>query len=678
MTVLMAAWPPAAEGPSISLHSPQDDRLCSGICFAWTLQGACPRVAGHGNHSRSPPGPPRPPFPPSILPHPPSPGDIYRERIARFARDAARLTARFDRLANLRLLAALGAVGGALAGAYWTHGPLAALLWLTAALASAGTFVALLAVHARVHEERERAQGLGRINTQSLARLERAWPKLPLPPVPPSVRANVLAGDLDLFGHGSLFHLLGTAGTPQGRHTLAAWFTSPPEVAGTIPARQAAVAELAPALDLRQELELAAAELAGAAPAGDDPFVSWVSAEPWLLPRPALVWATRLVPVLLLGSAGLFFAGRLGFTIPGLLLVASWGVTRHYGREVRRRLDVVSARQRPLRSYGALFGRLARWQPAAPRLAELHRRLQGADAAMGSLETLAGLAAMRTTLANPLAQYLFLWDFHTLFLMERWQQRHGAQVRGWFEALGEVEALAALSVLAFEEPAWPFPLFTDEPRIAARALGHPLLPAASRVANDVTVGPPGTFLLVTGSNMSGKSTLLRTLGINAVLAQAGAPVCAQELRLPPSLVLATSLRVQDSLQEGVSFFMAELRRLASVVEQADRADARPGGPVVLYLLDEILRGTNTQERQTIVGRVIAHLLRCRAIGAVTTHDLSLAEAEGLAAACQAVHFTEDFEEGPGGATMRFDYRMRPGLATTTNALKLLQVIGLKL
>ncbi len=194
----------------------------------------------------------------------------------------------------------------------------------------------------------------------------------------------------------------------------------------------------------------------------------------------------------------------------------------------------------------------------------------------------------------------------------------------------------------------------------------------------MTLGPPGTFLLVTGSNMSGKSTLLRTLGINVVLAQAGAPVCAAELRLPPALVLATSLRVQDSLQEGVSFFMAELRRLASVVAQADAMDVQPDGPVLLYLLDEILRGTNTHERQIIVGKVIARLLRCRAIGAVTTHDLSLAEAEPLAAACRAVHFTEDFEDGPAGATMRFDYRMRPGLATTTNALKLMQVIGLKI
>ncbi len=606
------------------------------------------------------------------------PADNYRTRIERISRAADHLAARFNWIANARLLAAGCAAGGVFAGAYRARDPASALFWLAAALAGAVAFVVLIAIHARIHEEEERARGLCRINAQSLARLERDWAKLPLPAAPPSAREHILAGDLDLFGHGSLFHLLGTAGTPQGRHTLAAWFLAPPTAAGTIPARQAAVAELAGALDLRQELELAAAELTAATPSGDDPFLSWAGGAPALLPRPLLVWTTRLLPVLLGGSLVLFFTGRISVAAPLVLLAARWLLTRRYGRAVRQRLDAVCARQRPLHSYGALFGRLARWQPAAPRLVELHRHLRGADTAMGTLETLVGLAAIRTTPASPFAQWLFLWDFHTLYLMERWQERHGAQVLGWFQALGEVEALAALSVLAFDEPAWPFPVFAGEPQIAARALGHPLLPSADRVANDVTVGPPGTFLLVTGSNMSGKSTLLRTLGVNAVLAQAGAPVCAGELRLPAALVLATSLRVQDSLQEGVSFFLAELRRLAFVVEQADRADAQPDGPVVLYLLDEILRGTNTHERQIIVGKVVAHLLRCRAVGAVTTHDLSLAETEGLAGACRAVHFTEDFEEGPAGATMRFDYRMRPGLATTTNALKLLQVIGLKL
>ncbi len=599
--------------------------------------------------------------------------------IEKFAKRIPLLTSRYNRIANARLLVAVCAVGCVFAGVYWPHGPTAAVLWLAGTLGSVAWFVVLLADHAGVLQEKERVEGLRRINTQALARLERDWSKLTLPVVPAFAKDSVLAGDLDLFGHGSLFHLLGTTGTPQGRHALGSWLVAPPaNVAEAIPARQAAIRELATELDLRQELELAAAALHTAGSTASDPFLSWAASEAFLLPRPWLVWTTRLLPVLLLTAVGLFFAQRIGVFLPTLILIARWGLTWRYGGQVRRRLDQVSSKQSGLRGYGALFARLAKWQPAAPLSVDLHQRLHGAAAAVDHLETLAGLAAIRTTPASPLAQWLFMWDFHTLFLMERWQQRHGALVRGWFEALGEVEALAALSVLAFDEPDWVFPVFTDEPEIAARALGHPLLLGKGRVVNDVTLGPPGSFLLVTGSNMSGKSTLLRTVGINVVLAQTGAPVCAAELRLPPAVVLATSLRVQDSLQEGVSFFMAELRRLASVVARADEVENQPGGPVLLYLLDEILRGTNTHERQIIVGKVVAHLLRCRAIGAITTHDLSLAEADGLAGACRAVHFTEDFEEGAEGAVMRFDYKMRPGLATTTNALKLLQVIGLKL
>jgi DNA mismatch repair ATPase MutS len=211
--------------------------------------------------------------------------------------------------------------------------------------------------------------------------------------------------------------------------------------------------------------------------------------------------------------------------------------------------------------------------------------------------------------------------------------------------------------------------------LAARDLGHPLLPAARRVGNDVTVGPAGTFLLVTGSNMSGKSTLLRAIGLNAVLAQAGGPVCAASLRLPP-VRLATSILVEDSLASGVSFFLAELLRIKGVVAAAAEAKAR--GAVLLYLLDEVLRGTNSVERQIAVRRVLRHLLSRGALGAVSTHDLELAAGAGIAEAARPVHFRETLAPDPDGPRMSFDYRLRPGPATTTNALELLRQVGLDL
>jgi DNA mismatch repair ATPase MutS len=239
------------------------------------------------------------------------------------------------------------------------------------------------------------------------------------------------------------------------------------------------------------------------------------------------------------------------------------------------------------------------------------------------------------------------------------------------------EALAALAGLAHDNPDWVFPdLSRAADSFAARGLGHPLLPAETRVVNDVEVGPAGTFLLVTGSNMSGKSTLLRAIGVNAVLAGAGGPVCAAACRLPP-VALWTSVRVQDSLERGVSYFMAELQRLKLVVDAADR-QAASGGPPVLYLLDEILQGTNTAERQIAARRIIAHLVARGAIGAVSTHDLALADAPELANAARAVHFTDTIGDAAGAPTMSFDYRLRPGVATTTNALRLMELVGLKL
>ena len=306
--------------------------------------------------------------------------------------------------------------------------------------------------------------------------------------------------------------------------------------------------------------------------------------------------------------------------------------------------------------------------------AELTHQGRPAHAWMGLLHYRVGLSEVRhSAYLHMLLHGLFLWDFHALLLLEKWQRDAGAQARGWLAALGRFEALAALASLKFEQPEWCFPgVDPAVDRFAAQKLGHPLIADGQRVSNDVEVGPAGTFLLVTGSNMSGKSTLLRSVGVNAVLAQAGGPVAATALRMPP-VILATSILVEDSLADGVSFFMAELQRIQKVVAATDRAHGE--GRVLLYLLDEVLRGTNSFERQVAVRRVVLHLLRQGAIGAVSTHDLQLAEVEELRSVCVPVHFRETIHPG-GDPPMTFDYVMRPGVATTVNALKLMELVGL--
>jgi DNA mismatch repair ATPase MutS len=293
------------------------------------------------------------------------------------------------------------------------------------------------------------------------------------------------------------------------------------------------------------------------------------------------------------------------------------------------------------------------------------------------VSTLAGIrhsALMFIFVYLPL-QIALLYDFHVLNLIEKWQQKYGKYARDWFTALGEFEALSSLAALAYDYPAWALPrVDQSECQYQASGIGHPLLPDDARVANDVQVGPAGAFLLVTGSNMSGKSTLLRTIGVNTVLAQAGAPVCARQLLMPP-VMLATSMRIHDSLESGVSFYMAELMRLKSIVDMAAQFEKR-SDRTLLYLLDEILQGTNSKERHIAVVRVLHHLLQHGAIGAVSTHDLELARSQPLTKACHAVHFRETLHDHDADQPMTFDYRLRPGVATTSNALKLLEIVGL--
>ena len=273
-------------------------------------------------------------------------------------------------------------------------------------------------------------------------------------------------------------------------------------------------------------------------------------------------------------------------------------------------------------------------------------------------------------------QVVLLYDIHILCLLEAWQSKFGAYARRWFAALGSLEALSSLAGLAHDNPGWAMPQVEESATAyQAAAMGHPLLPDESRVANDVQIGPRGTFLLVTGSNMSGKSTLLRSVGVNATLAMAGASVCAARLTLP-LVALTTSMRLRDSLESGVSFYMAELLRLKRIVEQARDAAGR-NGRVLVYLLDEILRGTNSKERHIAVVRVMEHLLRHDAIGAISTHDLDLAASPALADKCSCVHFRETLHDEQAEKIMTFDYRLRPGIATTSNALKLLEIVGLE-
>jgi hypothetical protein len=481
--------------------------------------------------------------------------------------------------------------------------------------------------------------------------------------------------DLDLFGRASLFQLLGPAATPYGSGTLAAWLLAP-AAPDEIRARQGAIAELAALEDWREQLAAHGVMASGARRAEIDRFIAWAEDPGAAFAGPAL----RAFVLILTASIWILGALHLAGVFEGaywlIPLLAGMILSFATAGTVQTAFDRAGAGQDALARYGTIFEHVTAPRFSAARLHDVQEHLSAhgmtAPVCMRRLARILSFAELRmgAALLHFPIQALTLWDFHLLFALDRWRGGIGGRVRGWFEALADLDALSALAGTRHDNPQWCVPEIDQAAIYAATGLGHPLLADDRRVTNDVEIGPAGTLLLVTGSNMSGKSTMLRAVGLNAVLAQAGSVTCATALRLPPS-DLQTSIRVQDSLELGLSYFMAALARLKGVVDAAEHP--RPGR-VLLYLLDEILQGTNSAERGIAVRAVARHLLDAGAIGAMTTHDLNVAGEEPLKSSARLVHFTEIVDEQ---GRMRFDYTLRPGLATSRNALRLMKMIGIE-
>ena len=538
-------------------------------------------------------------------------------------------------------------------------------------------FGALVVRHARVEERIARCQALRTVNERAIARLNRDWDALP-PADPPSgisLDNHPYAQDLDLFGRASLFQWIGPAATPAGGTTLARWLAAaaePADVAG----RQDAVDDLAARAEWREELAAYGAMSAQDRREPLERFLNWVESTDAPIPQFEFV---RLLVYGICGSLWVLIALHAAGLTPAywpIPLLAGVILSFVTAVATQHAFDAAGSGEVALRRTAPMLAHLVEPRFTAPWLVALQHRLRSdkepAPRAMARLNRILGFSELRrgAALLHFPIQALTLWDFHVLFALIRWRQRTGAHVRDWLEAVGEIDALACMAVVRHDYPAWCRPRFSSDKVLLARALAHPLIPDDRRVANDVSVGPPGTVLLVTGSNMSGKSTLLRAIGLNTVLAQAGAPACAADLTIPPC-DLQTSIRIQDSLERGMSYFMAALARLKGVVDAAER---RTSDRVLLYLLDEILQGTNSAERGIAVQAVARHLLEAGAIGAMTTHDLAVAGEEPLRSAAILVHFSETVDEK---GEMEFDYKLRPGIATSRNALRLMQLIGIR-
>jgi hypothetical protein len=566
-------------------------------------------------------------------------------------------------IANARLTAFLAGV--VIAGLAFGTGWIAAS-WLAVPIV---LFVALVLWHRRIDVARRRAERAAAFYERGLARIDNQWMGKGEAGTRYGDEHHPNALDLDLFGTGSLFERLCTVGTRKGEDTLAAWLLSPAPLE-TIRGRQAAVVELRPRLDLREELALLAADL----PGGIDlaALVTWGAAPPVLTGGWARIAATVLPAATMATLAG--WCGLVTGPAPFFIALAlQGGFALWLMRRVHRVVQPVEDVAHRLALFAGVLNCLEQERFTSAYLRDFRQALDVSGmppsrriARLGRLAD--WLEAQHDRLFALLAP-LLLWTTQLAFAIEAWRATDGPAIARWLDAVGEFEALCALAAYAYENPLDPFPeIVPGGPLFSGEGLGHPLMPVTQCVRNDLHLGGDLRVLVVSGSNMSGKSTLLRTIGVNAVLALAGAPVRARAMRISP-LVIGATLRIQDSLQAGRSRFYAEITRVRQLLDMAK------GSPPLLFLLDEFLQGTNSHDRRLGAEGVLRTLIDYGAIGLITTHDLALAEiADRLAPRATNVHFEDQFKDG----ALVFDYRMRPGVVTTSNALALMRAVGIEI
>jgi energy-coupling factor transporter ATP-binding protein EcfA2 len=553
-------------------------------------------------------------------------------------------------------------------------------------------FAVLIVWHGRVLDDESAAQRQVAVCSDALLRGTGQFKKLASDGKRFAANEHPYAADLDLFGPGSLFQRLSVTHTRFGEDALAGFLTAPAAPSEVV-RRQAAVRALGADLELRQRFESFGFSLVRDDRKGENvrhpppeptSLFAWARETRGVLGDKLLLVGARVAPLVTLAalvgwSQGLTpFVFLVGLVVNAFLLMRSSAVCN-------RAFQACSASQGAFRTYAPMLRVIEEQTLDAELLKDQKARLEKSTGGpetsgrasrggrrpsqvMAELDRILGWYDLRYNgMIYPIVNLLTLWDVQCTIALEHWRGRAGPGLETWFSIIGEFEALSSLGGLLHDEPDFCFPEVADTaPPFVAEGLGHPLIARDKRVTNDVSLSAPGHALLVTGSNMSGKSTLLRSMGLAAVLAQAGAPVCARRLALAPALI-RTSLRVSDSLDSGVSHFYAEVKKLRAAIDATEQRGK------VLFLLDEVLHGTNSRERQVGARWLLAELLRRGAAGAISTHDEELCRLPAeLMDRVELVHFRETVENDQ----MTFDYRLREGPVKAGNALRVMRLAGL--
>jgi hypothetical protein len=594
-----------------------------------------------------------------------NPAQEYKRRLDDRTATAEHYRKLDHRIGNFRLITGIVffVIVGLAAGPHFISG-----WWL---LLPVIVFIGLVAQHEKIRLQARRAYRAVAFYERGLARIEDRWMSTPSTAERPFTafdENHPYAIDLDIFGRGSLFELLSQARTRSGEQALANWLMSPAAV-GEITKRQQAVDELRNNIDLREDLAVLGDDVR--ATIRPEWMKRWATG-PRLLHSPAARAMAPILSTLMIASLVYYwlFLGSGWFVLAAIALGS--GFALHYKQRVQEVTGAVTEPVNDLQTFALLLERLEKEQWKTEKLRHLRAALDtNGQPASKEIHKLVRLIDWLNSRLNPffaaIIAPLLLWSTQFAFAIEEWRAQHGASIGHWLDAVGELEALCSFSAYAYEHASDPFPEVVDGATLFdAEDLRHPLLPASQCIPNSLKLDRDRQLLLISGSNMSGKSTLMRTVGVNVVLALAGAPVRAKRMRVS-ILAIGATIRVVDSLQQGTSRFYAEIQRLRHIMDLTKNMP-------VLFLLDEILHGTNSHDRAVGAEAVIRGLLARGAIGLVTTHDLALVKlAETLGPQAANFHFQDHLEDG----RMVFDYQLRPGIIEKSNALELMRAVGLE-
>ena len=588
---------------------------------------------------------------------------IYTERKEKFAAEAEILRAKYVRFSLLRLLS-------------FVVGISVIILLFSSVNVAAGVvgivvflllFSRFISWHLKIKEAADLAENLVKINAAELRCTAQDYSLFGAGKRFVDA-SHPYTTDLDIFGEHSYFQSINRTASAIGEERLAAYLKTPAELT-EITARQEAVRDLSGKLEERQEFQ-AVGLLTDDDISHVQKLNEWLEEEPYISNNSVYKILIILAPIFTLTGLILWITS-IPWYAAILFLLPAGIVLKQTVERVNITHQKTNRAESILAGYAAMMRQLESMIFSAPRLQELQKVfLAGKAPASARIEKLSYIIGQLNLRYNFFAIFFnlaALWDLRQVKALEKWRAENKTRLPLWFESLAEFEALNSLATDYFNNPERTFPEINKAAVVRAKSIGHPLIPTEKRITNDIEIPTRGHLKLITGSNMAGKSTFMRTVGLNIVLAQIGAPVCAEKLSLPP-LQVYTSMRTEDALHESTSSFYAELKRLKFIIEAVEK------GENIFFLLDEILKGTNSVDRHTGSKALIKQLIEAKGSGMIATHDLELGSLEKeYGGAVENLRIEVRIEDGK----LYFDYKVKPGVSESFNATILMREMGIR-